>query len=111
MIGAALSFAVYNPDAQIARINVDRYEDTVAADKAPTIDISYLAGLSPDATGQLLRLPDELQPCVLRRIAETAREKRGWTGFTVGRAQAKADLHDVDLPAVTACPRPQLTGE
>ncbi|GAA1461109.1 DUF4153 domain-containing protein [Williamsia maris] len=106
IIGAALAFAVYDPDAQIARINVDRYEASIARDEAPRIDTSYLSGLSPDATGQLLRLPTELQPCVLRLIAETAREKRGWTGFTVGRAQAKADLHDVELTSVDACPSP-----
>ncbi|GGF24701.1 DUF4153 domain-containing protein [Williamsia phyllosphaerae] len=109
VIGAALAFAVYNPDAQIARINVDRYEASVARDEAPRIDTSYLSGLSPDATGQLLRLPTGLRPCVLLLIAETARDKRGWTGFTVGRAQAKSDLRDVELPtagASGACPQP-----
>ncbi|MBJ7287723.1 DUF4153 domain-containing protein [Williamsia sp.] len=107
IIGSALAFAVSDPDAQIARINVDRYEASTARDTAPRIDTTYLSGLSPDATGQLLRLPEELRPCVLRLIAETAREERGWTGFTIGRAQARDDLRDVELPTAGiggACP-------
>lgn len=85
-IAAALSFAVYNPDSRVAQANVDRFSRT------GKIDTYYLADLSPDATGALLRLPADLRACVLRKIARDVRTDRGWTEFNVGRNDARDQL-------------------
>lgn len=48
-----------NPDAFIARENIERYEAT------GKIDTAYLARLSHDAVPELMRLPGGLRACVL----------------------------------------------
>lgn len=60
-LAAALLLGVnlMNPDAFIARENIQRYEDT------GKIDTSYLSSLSDDAVPELMTLPVELQTCVL----------------------------------------------
>ncbi|SIS15020.1 DUF4153 domain-containing protein [Williamsia sterculiae] len=105
-IGAALAFAAYNPDAQVARINVDRY--LAGAPGAPRIDVGYLSNLSPDATDQLLRLPEPLRSCAVRDIAAQARTDRGWTGFDLARDHAVRSLRDTPItPAEgVVCPGP-----
>jgi hypothetical protein len=84
---------VVDPDALIARTNLDR----------PRVDAAYVAGLSDDAVPSLLgRLPS-LRPDLRRAIAaELLRrdEKRGdWRSFNLARSRA-ADLlsqHHADL--------------
>lgn len=93
-IAAALGFAAYNPDHQIAQANVDRF------DKTGKIDLVYLSQLSPDATGALLDLPDDLRRCVLRTIAREVRSDHGSMDFNVGRAHAKEQLEDLRLAQV-----------
>ncbi|MDI9897170.1 DUF4173 domain-containing protein [Rhodococcus sp. IEGM 1381] len=56
-----LALAALNPDAYIARHNVDRFEQT------GRIDTSYVGGLSADADAELERLPDYVRPCVEAR--------------------------------------------
>ncbi|MDZ7932285.1 MAG: DUF4173 domain-containing protein [Rhodococcus sp. (in: high G+C Gram-positive bacteria)] len=56
-----LALAALNPDAYIARHNVDRFEQTGG------IDISYVGGLSADADAELDRLPDFTRACVQGR--------------------------------------------
>lgn len=56
-----LALAALNPDAYIARHNVDRFEQT------GRIDTSYVGGLSADADAELERLPDYVRPCVQAR--------------------------------------------
>ncbi|MCZ4559218.1 DUF4173 domain-containing protein [Rhodococcus sp. IEGM 1401] len=56
-----LTLAALNPDAYIARHNVDRFEQT------GRIDTSYVGGLSSDADAELERLPDYVRPCVQAR--------------------------------------------
>jgi hypothetical protein len=50
-----------NPDAYIARQNVERFEET------GRIDVFYLGGLSADADSELDRLPDRVRECVQAR--------------------------------------------
>ncbi|MEH6794448.1 MAG: DUF4173 domain-containing protein [Rhodococcus sp. (in: high G+C Gram-positive bacteria)] len=56
-----LALAALNPDAYIARHNVDRFEQT------GRIDTSYVGGLSADADAELERLPDYVRPCIEAR--------------------------------------------
>ena len=60
--GAALllGLAIANPDAWIARHNLERYEST------GKVDWSYLRGLSMDAAPTLVALPPEQAACALR---------------------------------------------
>lgn len=56
-----LALAALNPDAYIARHNVERFE------QSGRIDTFYLGGLSSDADAELDRLPDYIRPCVQAR--------------------------------------------
>lgn len=56
-----LALAALNPDAYIARHNVERFEET------GRIDVFYLGGLSSDADAELERLPEHVRPCVEAR--------------------------------------------
>lgn len=67
---AALAFA--NPDAWIARHNIDRLEQT------EVIDWDYLAGLSADAAPELAELPPEDQACLERPIRPSERDLWAW---------------------------------
>lgn len=56
-----LALAAVNPDAYIARQNVERFEET------GRIDVFYLGGLSADADPELDRLPQRVRECVQAR--------------------------------------------
>ena len=83
---ATAALNVANPDALIARTNVDR----------PRIDIAYVGGLSDDAVPALLEALPSLRPDVRRTIAaELLRrsEKSGdWRSFNVARSRASSLL-------------------
>lgn len=66
-----LALAVLNPDAYIARHNVERFEST------GKIDTSYLSRLSADAAPELDRLPEPYRSCVLS-AAEPPGSWREW---------------------------------
>lgn len=73
-VGAVLTvlgLSVLNPDAYIARHNVERFETT------GKIDTSYLARLSADAAPELDRLPEPYRSCVLG-AAEPPGSWREW---------------------------------
>jgi hypothetical protein len=74
-----LGLAALNPDAWIARHNVERYDDT------GKVDWDYLAGLSDDAVPELRRLPAELQPCAISLADE---HDDDWLEWNLGRARA-----------------------
>ena len=94
--GAALllALALANPDAWIARHNVERYEAT------GKVDWSYLRGLSSDAAPTLAKLPPEQAACALN---DPSPEKDGWTGWNLSRARAVDALADFKLPAAAGC--------
>ncbi|MGZ8176764.1 DUF4153 domain-containing protein [Williamsia sp. SKLECPSW1] len=85
-IVGALAFAAYDPDARIAGINVDRFE------KTGRVDTGQLSDLSPDATGQLLRLPPRLRDCVLAALADDVRVDRRWADTNLARERARDAL-------------------
>jgi hypothetical protein len=80
-----LGIAAINPDAWIARHNIERYDDT------GKVDTAFLAGLSDDAVPALLSLPEPLRTEALgdRRLADD-----DWLEWNLGRSRAQDDLAD-----------------
>jgi hypothetical protein len=79
---ATAALNVVNPDAVIARTNLDR----------PRVDAAYVAGLSDDAVPTLLARLPSLRPDLRKAIATELlrrRVQRGdWRSFNVGRSRA-----------------------
>jgi len=94
---ALLGLAVVNPDAWIARHNVDRFETT------GKVDWQYLATLSADAVPVLLNLPPELRDCALS-VGWSSDDD--WLAWNLGRARARDAVGGEALPAPpsTTCP-------
>jgi hypothetical protein len=94
--GAALllGLGLANPDAWIARHNIDRYEAT------GKVDWSYLRELSADATPTLAALPPEQAACALE---EPSPEEDGWAGWNLSRQRAADALDDFELPSAAGC--------
>lgn len=83
--GAAMLLAIgaVNPEAWIARQNIERYEET------GKIDLDYLSGLGPDATPVIHEgLPAEMAQEVIGRQHVPAQED-DWLGWNLGRARAE----------------------
>ncbi len=78
-----LAIAATNPDAWIARHNIDRYQDT------GKVDTAFLASLSDDAVPTLLSLPEPLRSEALgdRRPADD-----DWLAWNLGRSRAEDGL-------------------
>ena len=78
-----LGFNLLNPDALIARRNIDRFQAT------GKLDVGYLASLSPDAAGEVMRLPADLRACVLDRLVGAAQPDPFWA-FNLSRHTARS---------------------
>lgn len=91
---ALIAFTLANPDALIARRNVDRFADS------GRVDLGYLATLSEDAVPALAQLPPVARDCVLSLLAlrQETRSPDPWNGFNVSRAHARELLEDLRLP-------------
>lgn len=79
-LALALGASLANPDARIARANVDRLAETGKVDEA------YLMGLSADAVPVLATLPDRAQRC--RLLAAVDVPPDGLNGFNLSRRRA-----------------------
>jgi hypothetical protein len=83
---ATAALNVANPDALIARTNVDR----------PRIDIAYVGGLSDDAVPALLEALPNLRPDVRRALAaellRRSQTSRDWRSFNRARSRASSLL-------------------
>jgi Domain of unknown function (DUF4173) len=91
-----LVFNLTNPDGLVGTRNVERFAET------GRVDLSYLAGLSPDAVPSLSGLPAPLRACVLQDDAELLAEPDSWPAWNVGRARARAVLEDMtEVPCST----------
>ena len=91
LTGAALllGLAVANPDAWIARHNVDRFHET------GKVDWSFLAHLSDDAAPVFAELPPGQAFCALRGRHPG---DESWTSWNLGRARADTALREAGLP-------------
>jgi hypothetical protein len=96
-VAALLGLAALNPDAWIARQNLDRYEDT------GEVDWTYLADLSDDALPVLRELPDDLEDCAID-VAGDGHDD--WLEWNLGRWRARdyVHAHAGDLDRETVCP-------
>lgn len=92
-----LGLAALNPDAWIAKQNLDRYDAT------GEVDWTYLAGLSDDALPVLRDLPADLERCA---IDLAGRHEDDWLEWNLGRARAAAfaDRHADDWEHRLDCP-------
>ena len=96
-VALLLGLAAINPDAWIARQNLDRY---VASG---TVDWHYLGELSDDALPVLATLPQHLAECAL---AIDGPERDDWLEWNLGRSQARAfiETHADDWHYREECP-------
>jgi hypothetical protein len=87
---ALLALAALNPDAYIARRNVDRFNQT------GKIDTVYLGQLGPDAIPELQRIKDDRRrSCAVRFVAERMDEfgpGERWYVYNAGRSAARSSL-------------------
>ncbi|MFW6866336.1 DUF4153 domain-containing protein [Nocardioides sp. CPCC 206347] len=92
---AVLGIAALNPDAWIARHNLDRYADD------GKVDWTYLQGLSEDAVPVLDDLPPAERACVL-----FGREVRDddWLEWNLGRDRANLASADIPRSDDAVCP-------
>lgn len=95
---AVLGLNVVDPDAAIARRNIDRFETT------GKLDADYLASLSFDAVPELARLQQPERDCVLARIASHTPEDRSPWAFNVSSRRARPLLERVGEPPASSCP-------
>ena len=96
--GAAvlLALAIANPDAWIARHNIDRYQAT------GKVDWSYLRGLSADAAPTLVALPPEQAACAL---GDPSPEPDSWTSWNLSRSRAADALAGFTMPPAAVAAR------
>jgi hypothetical protein len=88
---ALMTFTLLNPDAMIARNNVERFERT------GEIDLEYVSSLSADAAGALNALPQPQRDCVFERLGARLGEE-SWMSFNLSRHRARA-IVDTGSPA------------
>lgn len=82
-----IGLAAINPDAVIARTNIDH-----------GVRPEYLTTLSADAIDELDGLPEPWRSCALRNVQAQLAEPDGWFDYNYGRAHARDVLsaHPVD---------------
>ena len=85
-IAMLLSFALINPDAWVARQNLDRYEAT------GKVDWNYLQSLSDDAVPTLASLPDDLVRCAL--TSDDDKSDDSWLEWNFGRQRASSVIDE-----------------
>jgi two-component system, OmpR family, sensor histidine kinase BaeS len=97
---ALLGLAALNPDAWVARQNLDRYEET------GQVDWVFLAGLSDDALPVLRDLPDDLEECAIDLSDRHGDEVDDWLEWNLGRARVAGfvDDHEDAWLHRTTCP-------
>lgn len=91
---ALAALALADPDAWIARHNIERYETT------GKVDWAYLGGLSDDAVPEFDRLTPGEQACLV--VGRTPSDD-DWLSWNLGRARARSALAESDLPAPAGC--------
>jgi uncharacterized protein DUF4153 len=89
-----LGLAAVNPDAWIARHNLERYDAT------GKVDWSYLRGLSLDAAPTLVARPPDQAVCGL---ATSQPDEDSWAGWNLARAHARDALAGFVPPARAGC--------
>lgn len=82
-VGGVLLVAAIDPDAYVAKKDVERFGDT------GRIDVSYLGSLSVDAVPALDRLPEPERSCTLYRLDWQVSGESEWYEYNAARSRAK----------------------
>ncbi|GAA2260511.1 hypothetical protein GCM10009853_011930 [Glycomyces scopariae] len=95
-----LGLAAANPDAMIARYNIEHDDEL-------DVDLAYLSDLSADAAPALMDLPEEDRECVLRaerdpRVGDPD-DERPLMAWNWGHQRALGLVEDVDEPSDPLC--------
>jgi hypothetical protein len=85
-VGGVLILAAIDPDAYVARKNVERFAET------GRIDVSYLGSLSVDAVPALDRLPEPERSCALHRLDRQVEDGSAWYEYNAARDRAREVL-------------------
>jgi hypothetical protein len=94
-LAAVAALNVVNPDALIARVNLERH-----LDEGKRLDSGYIGSLSADATPAVLARLDELDPDARSYLRyELAGDSRGWRTWNWARARAGDALADYERSA------------
>ena len=93
--GMLLLLAAINPDAWIARHNLDRYEQT------GKIDWAYVGDLSSDAVPTVATYPPDVRACALTRLERTSDDD--WLEWNLGRSRAEDAIRGLSVPSTTGC--------
>ncbi len=99
MIGFLTIFNLLNPDAFIAKVNIDRFN------KTGKIDTHYLATMSADAVPQIMKVYDRLSDedkAIVLPLLVIKKEKFGkmqsqWQSYNYSRAKALDELKKTEL--------------
>ncbi|MGH9196504.1 MAG: DUF4173 domain-containing protein, partial [Acidimicrobiia bacterium] len=94
---ALLTFSLINPDATVARRNIERYTFT------GEIDVYYLGSLSLDAAPEISALDLQNRACLASMYKSQLPSKEPWSSFNYSRNRAKAILAQTKANA-EACP-------
>jgi hypothetical protein len=87
---ALMTFTLLNPDAMIARHNVERF------DRTGKIDLEYVSGLSADAARELDDLAEPWRGCALAGLAGRLGDE-SWVSLNLSRRGARS-MVDTVLP-------------
>jgi hypothetical protein len=83
-----LGIGLANPEAWVAKQNIERYQAT------GKLDLAYLSSLGADATPVVQRgLPADLAACVIGS-QHPSQNRDDWLGWNLGRARAAAIVGD-----------------
>ena len=93
--GMLLALAALNPDAWIARHNLDRYEDT------GKIDWAYFGDLSSDAVPTVATYPADVRACALPHLELTHEDD--WLEWNLGRSRAERAGRGVNVDESADC--------
>jgi len=92
--GMLIILAAINPDAWIARHNLDRYEQT------GKIDWAYVGNLSSDAVPTIATYPADVRACALQRLERT---RDDWLEWNLGRSRAEQAARGVTVDEAADC--------
>ena len=90
-----IAFTLSNPEAAIARQNVELFRET------GDLDALYVTTLGPDAVPQLARLPEPVRSCLLEDEMAALGNDAAWPAFNFSRDRAKEVLESVGLQPCT----------
>jgi two-component system, OmpR family, sensor histidine kinase BaeS len=93
--GMLIILAAINPDAWIARHNLDRYEDT------GKIDWAYVGDLSSDAVPTIATYPADVRACALPRLERTSDDD--WLEWNLGRYRAEQAARGLTVDSSADC--------